>query len=293
MDRDLELSIVVAARTWSAAAADCLRTLEAQRRGRGVEILMVLGAGAGEAAARTAAREAVILRGGPGMLVPDLWALGLARGRGRLAALTVAECVPASDWVETLLAAAAEYPEAAGLGGPILPPLGGSGREWAAYLVRYSAYLGVAEGSAEEIPGDNAVYRGRDLERSWRARERGFWETLFHRELRRDGREIVFLPRLRVRLAFAPPTATFAALRFRHGRQFGSTRDLGSALRRLLAALAGPLLVPLLLLRIRRRLHAARPEWRGRFLLALPWLLVFLAAWSLGEASGYLLRSRR
>ncbi len=291
MNEDTELTVVIAALHPSTALRDGLRSFRAQLEDRRVQIVVAAPApweGQDDPVGLVPGAEQIF--GEAGMLVPHLWGLGIERARGRLVALSIGRCVPSSDWADTLFRLADEHPEAAGYGGPIAPPVGGSARNWAAYLIRYSAYLGQAGGSCEEIPGDNAVYRRRDLERYWTDRSDGFWETLFHRRLRQRGRKLLFEPRFQVRLASTEPTLSFALLRLRHGRHFGSTRPLSSRLLRPLAALAAPGLTVLLLVRIRRRLIEVRPEWLPHFYRAIPWLLLYLGAWSLGEALGYLRR---
>jgi hypothetical protein len=77
--------------------------------------------------------------------------------------------------------------------------------------------------------------------------------------------------------------------RFAWGRSYAGVRSAGFARgRRLGFALATPLLPLLLSARI------AALVWRrggvariGRFVGALPWVLLLLAAWSAGEAAGY------
>ncbi len=293
MNDDTELTVVIAAQEPSAALRDGLRSFHAQLEGSRAQILVAArSAWEGLDDAVALAPGAELILGKPGMLVPDLWRLGIERARGRLVALSIDRCVPRSDWADTLFRLAEDHPEAAGYGGPIAPPVGGSARDWAAYLVRYSSYLGQAAGSCDEIPGDNAVYRLADLEHDWTDRAEGFWETIFHRRLRRRGRELRFEPRLQVRLASTEQALSFAHLRLRHGRHFGSTRPLSSWLLRPLAALAAPALTPLLLARIRRRLIDTRPEWLPHLRRAIPWLLLYLGAWSVGEALGYLRRRR-
>ena len=284
-----QLSVVVASRGPCRALADSLRSLQAQIQPHSCEVILAV---ATDKRLPTEIQKLVphktVLAGPTEDLVPHLWARGLEAAKAPLVGLTIGSCVPQRDWVGTQLRLAQRHPEWAGFGGPILPPPGGTARDWAAYWVRYSGYLAQSEGEAQEIPGDNAVYRKADLDRDWTERQDGFWEVLFHRRLRERGRRLWFDPNLRVTLGVGAGEEPFASLRFRHGRHFGSTRDLPSAMWRLPAALSAPVLVPLLLARIRRRVRSARPEWSSRFRLALGWTLVYLSSWSLGEASGYI-----
>ena len=78
----------------------------------------------------------------------------------------------------------------------------------------------------------------------------------------------------------------FCVDRYEHGRDFARKRlieEPGS--RRWLLLLASPLLPPLLTWRVAKA--AAHGRW-STFLRALPATFLFLTAWSVGEAVGYL-----
>jgi hypothetical protein len=283
---------VLAVREATPILRESVRRLLARDSGLPIELLLVCAGEAPAARLRELFPAAQIVAGPAGALTPRLWGLGIERARASWVALGIGDCAPAGDWLDVARAQMALHPEAAGFGGPITPPIGEGGRLWAVFFLRYSGYLATPGGAAEEIPGDNAAYRRDDLERSWRDRGDGFWEVLFHRSLRAAGREIRFVPELRTRLTAAPVLSRMTIERFRHGFHFGSTRPLAPA-RRLLAAVASPALMPLLLLRLSRRQAKLRPEWRSRWRLAFPALLVLLAGWSFGESLGYLAPRRR
>ena len=288
MSSSPRLSVVLAVDRASEALRATLRRWSAEDAAATEQLVVVLADAGDEALVRELAPRAEILCGPRNALIPELWGLGIAAAAAPWVALTIGDCVPDGAWRRRLGEVTETAPESvAGLGGPILPPVAGGGREWALYLLRYSAYLAVPSGPAVEIPGDNAVYRRSELERHWRDRSAGFWEVQLHDELRRAGRELRFDAGLRVRLVRTPPTLRAAATRFRHGLRFGATRSL-SALRRLAAGFSAPVLVLVLLARVRRRVRTARPEWQSRLRLAMPWLVVFVVAWSLGETLGYL-----
>jgi hypothetical protein len=287
-----DLSVVLAVRDATPLLRESVRRLVARDAGRPIELLLACAGEAPAARLRELFPAARVVAGPPGALTPRLWGLGIERARAPWIALGIGDCAPAGDWLDVVREQVALHSDVAGFGGPIAPPVAGGGRLWAVFFLRYSGYLATPGGAAEEIPGDNAVYRRDDLERSWRDRGDGFWEVLFHRSLRAAGREIRFVPELRTRLATAPTLSRMTVERFRHGFHFGSTRPLAPA-RRLLAAVASPALMPLLLFRLSRRQASLRPEWRGRWRLAFPALLVLLAGWSCGESLGYLAPRRR
>lgn len=284
-----QLSVVIACGDSCATLGESLRRLEAQTSEVDCQVLLVV---RDDECLTNEVRgmlpERSILRGDRKDLVPHLWGLGLKEAVAPLVTLTIGSCLPHPDWIATQVRLAAEHPDVAGFGGPILPPPGGSARDWAAYWVRYSTYLPLLQGEAREIPGDNAVYRKEDLDRDWTDRESGFWEVLFHRGLRDRGRHLWFDHQMRVTLGPGTAESAFMGARFRHGRHFGSTRELPNALWRIPAALSAPVLIPMLLWRIRGRMKSWRPEWSSRFNLALAWNLAYLSSWSLGEVSGYL-----
>lgn len=284
--RETWLSVVIAAQTDGVVAQRCLHAWMRQAR-EDVEILVV--GPAAETLVQLVDHRPLprACPAPPGALVPELWSIGIQEARGELVALSIDACAPGSHWVSRCRALTSASGDS-GLGGPILPAPGAAGRDLAAYLVRYSSSLTQGDGPCLEIAGDNAVYRRWALEQYWRERSGGFWETLFHRELRAHGETLSFDSKLRSTFEECDDAWSFARLRFRHGRHFGSTRQLGTA-RRILASLAGPLIALTLLLRIRRRLVEARPDLLPKSRRALPWVLFFLSAWVLGECSGYAL----
>ncbi|HEV2854309.1 MAG TPA: hypothetical protein VHC97_16060 [Thermoanaerobaculia bacterium] len=285
-----EISIVVASRNAGGTVFESLQAVRDQAVREGAELIVVDGSVDGSSALLSSRfPEAVLIAADPGLLVPQLWGLGIERSGAPLVALATACCIPEDGWLASLLRTVREQPRNAGWGGPIDGPAGGRPLDWAVYFSRYSAYLPpVAGREADEIPGDNAVYRRLDLEQDWSPQDGGFWETLVHRRLRARGQTLWMAPDAVMRLGPSPGARAFARDRYHHGRHFGSTRPAASPLARWLRAASAPALAPLLLFRIGRRVARHRRDWLSRYLRALPWLAVFIAAWSLGEMNGYL-----
>jgi hypothetical protein len=293
---DPEISVIVGAQDAQATIVECLRSLTVQAaRGR-VEII-VAGA-ARDCSVEIAASQfpqVLIVRGAAGSLVPHLWRLGYDQSRGRLVAFTNAHCIPADDWLEQMLAA--HQAEIAGVGGPIEGPARPRATDWALYFARYSAYLPPGQaGPVDEIAGDNAAYKRAALELCQREMAGGFWETLAHRRLRAEGMPLIFNPNMRVRLGAVSggtseqggaSVTPLAAVRFRHGRHYGSTRPGSGWLMRMARLAATPLLLPALLSRIAGRVRRDRPDWMPHFVRALPALIAIVGAWTIGEAAGY------
>lgn len=286
----IEISIVIGAQNACSTIKPCLKALFAQVQEQAAEVIVVDGSTDGTADIVAQQFPHVkLMRSHDQQLVPQLWGLGIAQAQAPIVALTIAQCIPADDWVAHILKIAASHPEVAGIGGAIYPPDNRSGCDWAVYFSRYSAFMPpVTQGRVAEIAGDNAAYRKTALDLYWKQPENGFWETLFHHELRLNGGSLYLSPEVEVHLGALNRAWDFLRARFRHGYHYGSTCPETSGIGRLLRIVAAPLLMPFLVWRVGRRVASHRQDWLPLYLLSLPWLIFFLSAWSMGEVTGYL-----
>jgi hypothetical protein len=276
------LSVVIAAWPDTTGLGDCLASV-APQRGPGTELIVV-----SPEPSRATPVDVTWLLAPPGLLIPHLWSLGMARARGEVVALTTSHFTPAPDWLAVIAAAHARLDSAA-VGGPVDPPRGRGLVEWATYFLRYSAYLRYrSEQGVEDLAGDNASYKRVSLLAHPEFLRDGFWELEYHKRLRREGRTLTFLPGMRVTLRRSFGLFPFLAHRFRHGREFGQARlrGRGPALR--IAAIVASPLIPLLLAgKIAMRVARSGRDL-GPFAACSPILLCFVLAWALGETAGYL-----
>lgn len=219
-------------------------------------------------------------------LVPSLWSEGIARARGRGVALTTAQFVPKSDWIERLQSA--DLNKWVGVGGAIDNDPKSSARNWAIFFLRYSAFAPpLAAGETDEIAADNAVYDRAAILEHADLLEEGFWEPSFHRRFRAVGRKLALDPDLVVLHRGTVSAKSFARQRYLHGQAYGIERaERGGVARNLALLLSSPLVPPLLLARIVSRI-SKKPAYRGKLLAAFPWLVRFTFAWAFGEAGGY------
>jgi len=288
---ELTLEVIVAARETGRTLRNCLAALDEQCLGDATVVRVV---GSIAAVRRSELAEIfprVLFDEAPAdALVPELWGRGIERSRAAWVALTIAQCVVGAGWLATIREQIRAAPDAAGFGGPIEPPEPRRGRDGAAFLVRYSAYWDMAAGEVSDLPGDNAVYRRTALAAAWNDREDGFWEALVNAEMQRRDERLVFVPAMTVRLGPLESAGVFCHQRYHHGRHYGSTRTLSSAGERWVRLAVAPLLVPVLAWRFWRRVPVVSRHRLPSPIRLLPWLGVFLAAWTAGEASGYLWR---
>ncbi len=285
----VDLSVVVAAQQAGPGLRRCLASLEAQFASCSGEAVIVDGSRR-QAAARLAKEFPLFrfLERPQGTEVPRLWKAGIDACRGEIVALTIEQCVPGPGWAQAVLRAHATGPSAIGGAMEIDPGAGMVDR--AIFFCRYSGYIPPFPPRwLEDLAGDNSSYKRAALDQVREETAEGFWETFVHQGLRRRGERLLCDPS--ILMSYAGPLAglSFLKTRWAHGRYFAARRS--HALRRperLLRAAAFPIVPFLMLLRIAARVWRAR-RYRTQFLLCLPLVTGFLAAWSAGEFLGYAL----
>ena len=263
---------------------DCLTALQAACSGIDAEII-VADASADESAriARESLPDGRVLSLPEGTLVPSLWGAGLREARGRVVAFTIAQCVVDRGWARALLDGIRSG--AAGVGGRLAVRQGMSATGRATFYLRYSAWLSVADGPAEEIAGDNAAYDHEAL-RSVREVNGGpFWEVEAHARFRVAGLRLVVHPGATAWFTDRTPLGTMAARRFTHGRHSGAFRVQSGIRTRWQMVLGAPLVPFILLVRVARRVARAPGHVAG-FATSLGAFLVLAVAWAAGEAIG-------
>lgn len=297
------VTVVVGAGEGSSMAerlAACLAALQPQAEAIGAEIIVVeAGPLSGGEGLRARYPQVRWLSSPRGTLVPRLWKQGIEAAHAPIVALTIAQCIPAADWLRQIVVAMDGGPAAAGgpagarfgpaaVGGALVGPQDGSAVEWALYFARYSNWMpGGTLRLVHDMAADNAAYRRSALDRCGAAMQDGFWEVLVHEQLAARGQVILWEPAMQVQFHAAGSLAEMARTRCEHGRTYAATRSGNRGLKRVLRAVTAPALPFLLLLRIYRRVRSRQPQWLRHFWRSLPALAVLVTAWSLGELRGY------
>lgn len=222
-----------------------------------------------------------------GSLIPHLWRDGIQAAQAEKVALGTAHCIPANDWVDRLLAS--DMTSLPGIGGVIENAESSSARDWAVYLLRYISFAPPQEKrQVIEIAADNAIYRRSDIMQQSDLLEKGFWEPSFHARFRKAGLTLELDPNIRVVHCNQYSTGQFFGQRLAHGKEFGLARVREiSLVKRWLLIVLSPLL-PVLFLKKIVGAVMQHGKYKSKLLKASPWLLLFLFAWGLGEAQGYL-----
>lgn len=233
----------------------------------------------------------VTIQGESHELTPVLWARGIDTACGAIIAFIDPLFEVSDSWFKAVNTLSVLPENVAGIGGPVYPSRQGlKSADWAYLFLRYSRFFKVVEKPAE-IAGDNAAYRACSLRKYDCAKNGGFWETLFHAQLRERGETIAMSEDMAVHMLSGVNMRQFFGARFHHGFHFGSTRAMRS-IERAGRILLAPLILPLLFSRLSRHCYDCNPKWLAPMLSASPALLLFLSAWCFGEVMGYLIPKR-
>lgn len=213
-------------------------------------------------------------------------AAGLRVSRGRIVAMTEDHAVPASDWISCILEAHEQHFLA--IGGAVMngsmTPLNS-----AIYFCDFGRYgLPFESGRAAYVSDVNVAYKREALEKTRDRWWTDYHETTVHWALQRQGFDL-FLDNRPVVTQKRPAIGLVDAFseRTQWGRVFAETRTTTvSGGRRVVFALGSILLPPIMFARVFMHMRRQRLPI-SRILRIVPYALVLLVGWALGELRGY------
>lgn len=283
------LSVIVTSTVPLRQAPAVLAAIAAQRCGREVEVILAYGSD-DEPTDGLSRRygDVTVVRLPGGAPLPHLLGAAVARAGGQIIAITDATCTVDEDWVSAILRAHDSSDPV--IGGVVEP--GGLRRvvDWAAYFCDYGQFMApLAEGVAEEVPGNNVSVKRWALTRGREFVDREFWKTYWCRHIQSQGLHLRSAPSIVVYYQKSFRLWQYLVHRFHNGRCFAGMR-IGqlSWAGRVLHWGGTPLLPLLFCARIVRSILPKRRRLR-QFFLALPIVVLATVSWSLGECCGYLL----
>jgi hypothetical protein len=251
-----------------------------------VEVIVVEAVGEAVRRRLRGRRPAVVLIESPRQPIPRLRYQGVCRARGKFVAILEDHGCVAADWAATVLQAH-QGPWGA-VGGVVENGQNGL-INWAVYFCEYTPYMQpVVEGVAVDLPGNNIAYKRPHLLRHAEVLEQGQWESWINDRLRADGIPVASTNAMVVHHIKPFRLGYFLVQRFHFARSFAGMRRVDQSPARRLVYGAGSLALPALLTArvagtvLRKRRHL------GRFLLALPLVVVFFTVGACGEMIGYL-----
>ncbi len=222
-----------------------------------------------------------------GSRIPHMWRDGLMAANAERVGLLSAHCIPAPDWLSSVLALSFGPTDAA-IGGYLTNSGDAKASDWAIYLLRYVNYSRPRSEQCLNIAADNAVYLRSEILRYPKLLARGFWEPEFHREFLRCGLTLRLSPALQaIHCNRYSPTA-FAKQRRDHGFEFGCDRGRRLSTFQLVGYVLAAPLIPLVFFSKIRGSAQRQGWWREVPFGTALWLGYFILHWAAGETRGLL-----
>lgn len=219
--------------------------------------------------------------------IPELRGAGLSVATGEWVAMTEDNCVVAPGWLAAMADAMSGGGDVAG--GSMGNALPDRAIDSGAFFAEYG-FFGPFErdrgpAAAPLMTGANVAYRNTIQAAVARWANEGMWEDVIHGRLAQQQARFVLAPRARVDQNLHYGVGAFCRDRYEHGRDYARVASAGlGGGRRLVRVVGSGALPPVLAARIWRSSGRVSP---GAFVRALPFTLIFLAAWAVGEAIGY------
>lgn len=217
--------------------------------------------------------------------VPLMRRLAMATSRAPVLALTEDDCEVASNWCRAILAS--HRTAGIAIGGAVEPGPYRRGLDWAVYLHDYGRFmLPLVDRATADLAGNNVSYKRRVIDSL--PPSEPFYDVLVHQKWTREGQLLRQDGTLVVRQMNSWRWTHVTAAPFHHGRGYASKRFASRPWPwRAVAGLLALLLPVLSTARIMSTV-AGRRRHVGHMVQALPWILIYAAAWALGESAGYL-----
>jgi len=286
-NKQIELSIVIAAWNGVSLLRDCLLSLEKQIEKGGAEVIVVSNfeTGISESKKRFPFAKHIVLS--EKTTVPELRTRGILEARGAIIALLEDLCTFDCKW-RGEIEKAHEKPYSI-VGGTIENSSGMTALDWAVYFYDYGKYmLPVSSGVTDTLSGMNVSYKRELLDLLRENYENGFFETFIHEELKRREHQLYLMPSAvifhnknyglkRISVQFYHQARSFAA------RRVGSF-PLSIRFSFLLASLTLPILLPA---RVVLRTVTKKRHFK-ELIKSAPFLLILMSVWAVGEFCGYL-----
>jgi Glycosyl transferase family 2 len=224
----------------------------------------------------------------PGESVFQMRSAGYQLCRGEIVAVTEDHCAPADDWIERILAAHAEHPDAIAIGGVVENGTTDHLVDWATFIVTQAPFVPpLPHGPADRIAGAaTSSYKAAVLARRPDHGEMGAIELFDTAEMRRPGDILVNDDSIRVSHHQSMGFGGTAASQFHNGRTIAGFRRRAMTRGDWLRVFGFPIL-PLY-----RTARSVRIAWnkhlpRSIVLVTIPLMTFFHYAQASGEFIGY------
>ncbi|MBA2570824.1 MAG: glycosyltransferase [Chloroflexi bacterium] len=287
-ERRPSLSITIATHDGWPVARETYESLRAQSERAGAEVILVDGSDHPVPSDGSLGANVRWIRM-PGSDIAEMRMRAYREASGDVIAMTDDHCIAAPDWIERMLNAHREDPDAAAIGGTVVNGSTDELIDWASFYAGHTPYLPPQpKGSAAYLSGADLSFKREALhaildEHGDRAIEALINESLKARGQRLAADDSIFVTHYQSR-GFLPTTL----LHFFAGRNFEGTRRDERPREAPWRALRA-LLIPVPRALRRMRVAAAKQEPPARLAMVFPFVLWVAWAQAAGELAGALL----
>lgn len=215
--------------------------------------------------------------------IPQMRTQGILQSRGEIVALLEDDCVVSSSWLSDVIQAHAGEDKI--IGGAIAAEHYHSLLDWAVYFCEYARFMPPFSGSQSALPGNNVSYKRTALPSLNPAD--GFYEVFFHDQWLRSGGRLLANPNMAVTNINHWTIRHITNIPFHHGRAFAGMRSAQFPLWRKGVYSLLSLALPILKLYRLAVVVYNRRKYRSQFIFSIPFTVLFLVSWSIGEMLGY------
>jgi GT2 family glycosyltransferase len=229
-----------------------------------------------------------LIEASPETAIPTLRALAFRETSGDIIAVLEDHFIVEPDWARSMIEA--HQSEYSVIGGSIENAACGKIVDWAAFFCDYSqAIKPLAEGEANILPGNNVSYKRPVIERFRDVIEAGVWDYTFHEHIKNAGISLYLIPSITVYHKMSARLGWFISQRYHLARSFAGMRFTNSSgFQRALYG-AGSIVLPVILVKRIVTSVWKKGKHRRELFLSLPFLVLLLFSWGMGELFGYIL----
>ncbi len=219
--------------------------------------------------------------------IPEMRANAIEHASGEFLVITEDHCIAPENWLTGIVEAHDSGYEV--IGGAVENVSVRRLIDWAVFLCEYSSFMPpIVKGETLFITGNNTSYKRSVIEKVDKALLTDYWEYFLQKELQQSGVRFLSVPSLIISHKKEFGFFYFLSQRFHYSRSFAAMRKRKSPMSdQLIYLFYTPILPFHLIWRIAQNVRQKRRNYR-EFLLSLPFLLIFMGSYALGEFIGQL-----
>lgn len=286
-EKQVRLSIVIAAWNNSSSLRQCLDSLAGKADSADTEVIVVSNydGGTREMVEKQFPSVKYFFLSGDAT-VPELRTKGIYCARGEIVALLEDHCTFDENWCAEIKKAH-ELPYSI-IGGSVENASRERPLDWAVYFYDYGKYmLPNRAGVVDSLSGINVSYKRSVLNTVTQNFEQGFMETFINEELKKQGEVLYMAPAAIVYHQKHYEMKAAFTQSYRYGRSFGGMRALNIPFWQRILLILGSLTLPVLLPSRIALTTVKKRRYLKELLRCLPHLLLLMTSWSYGELCGY------